>query len=73
MGSKKYTLEPAITSSLHWPERTGPGTKMQTIVIGTRSFNSVFYLNVEDQKKFNEAAIDDSSEESSTWTPEDED
>ena len=73
LGSKKYTLEPAITVSLHWPEKIENEIRLQTMVIGTRSFNSAYYLNKTKQNKFNEVADNvEESEKSSTWSPEDE-
>jgi len=45
IGSKKYTMQPAMTVSLHWPERSESGISLQSIVIGTCSFDSAFYLS----------------------------
>ena len=66
LGSVKYTSQPAISVSLHWPERKGNEVVLRTMVIGTRSFDSAFYLSNEDQKSLNEKVRGDNSEESST-------
>ena len=73
-------MQPAMTVSLHWPERSESGISLQSIVIGTCSFDSAFYLSKKNQKKLkkkndenfpkfkNLANIPDSSSSSSNWT-----